>query len=137
MKMKELIDRTITIRNQIEEIKKERNQIIPIPDLNRISPNKTDFHDQKSELWKHLWLRFKRRKTRFIRQFDCFRKLFMERIYTDLFLYIIIHMVRMNVQLFVPSIHKKINQEGADIAAKTALSIYNRQMEESMESDLS
>jgi chemotaxis protein histidine kinase CheA len=137
MKMKELIDRTITIRNQIEEIKKERNKIIPIPDLNRISPNKTDFHDQKSELWKHLWLRFKRRKTRFIRKFDCFRKFFMERIYTDLFLYIIIHMVRMNVQLFVPSIHKKINQEGADIAAKTALSIYNRQMEESMESDLS
>nr|YP_010574397.1 hypothetical protein Ycf1 [Halophila ovalis]YP_010574402.1 hypothetical protein Ycf1 [Halophila ovalis]UZH94408.1 hypothetical protein Ycf1 [Halophila ovalis]UZH94413.1 hypothetical protein Ycf1 [Halophila ovalis] len=117
MKMKELIDRTITIRNQIEEIKKERNKIIPIPDLNRISPNKTDFHDQKSKLWKHLWLRSKKRKTRFIRKFNCFRKLFMEGIYTDLFLYII-HMVRMNVQLFVQSIHKKINQEGADSAGE-------------------
>nr|QXP11742.1 hypothetical chloroplast RF19 [Ottelia balansae]QXP13182.1 hypothetical chloroplast RF19 [Ottelia balansae]QXP14030.1 hypothetical chloroplast RF19 [Ottelia balansae] len=122
-KMKDLIDRTITIRNQIEQIKKDKKKIIPIPDINIISPNKTNFNDKKSKSWKDIWLIFKRRKTRLIRKLHYFIKSFIERIYIDIFLYII-NILRVNVQFFVKSIEKKMeksisnnktNQEGTDI----------------------
>nr|YP_006665838.1 hypothetical chloroplast RF19 [Elodea canadensis]AEY84711.1 hypothetical chloroplast RF19 [Elodea canadensis] len=122
-KMKDLIDRTITIKNEIEQIKKEKNKIIEIPDRNIISPNKRNLYDKISKLWKHIWLIVKRRKSRLIRKLHYFIKSFVERIYTDIFVYSI-NIFRLNVQFFIKSIEKtmekstssnKTNQEGTDI----------------------
>nr|YP_009248064.1 hypothetical chloroplast RF19 [Nypa fruticans]AMW66030.1 hypothetical chloroplast RF19 [Nypa fruticans] len=111
-KIKDLADRTVTIRNQIEleRITKDKKKIVLTCD------------DKKSESQKHILQIFKRKKIRFIRKFTFFMKSFIEKIYIDIFLRIIT-IFRINAQFFFESTKKiitksiyndKTNQEGID-----------------------
>nr|YP_008378828.1 putative membrane protein RF19 [Najas flexilis]YP_008378833.1 putative membrane protein RF19 [Najas flexilis]AFY64112.1 putative membrane protein RF19 [Najas flexilis]AFY64113.1 putative membrane protein RF19 [Najas flexilis] len=105
-RIQHLIDRTITMKNQIEQIKKKKEQIISTSDINIMSPQKTDFHDKKSKLQKHIWRIFKGKRIRFIRKSRYFVKSFIERIYIHIFPYII-----NTVRQFSPQNEKMIELE--------------------------
>nr|UGK72374.1 hypothetical chloroplast RF19 [Wolffia australiana]UGK72387.1 hypothetical chloroplast RF19 [Wolffia australiana] len=107
-KIKDLADRTTTIRNQIEQITKDKKKIVVTPGIS-ISPNKTNCADKNSELQKHIWQIFKRKSTRLIRKFYYFIKYFIERIYSDILL-CTINSLRTNAQLFLESTKKMINK---------------------------
>nr|YP_009829089.1 hypothetical chloroplast RF19 [Pistia stratiotes]QJC59581.1 hypothetical chloroplast RF19 [Pistia stratiotes] len=107
-KIKDLADRTTTIRNQIEQIAKDKKKIILTPDIT-ISSNKTDFPDKNSELQKHIWQIFKRKSTRLIRKLYYFLKYFIEKIYSNILL-CTINSLRTNVQLLLESTKKIINK---------------------------
>lgn len=95
-KEKDLTDRTSTIQNQIEKITKEK----------KITPRVYISPTQKSsrfELPTNIWQILKRRNVRLISQFDCFIKIFVEKVYIDIFLSII-NIPRLNTQLFLESI---------------------------------
>nr|YP_010533294.1 hypothetical chloroplast RF19 [Verschaffeltia splendida]UXX44207.1 hypothetical chloroplast RF19 [Verschaffeltia splendida] len=98
-KIKDLADRTVTIRNQIEleRITKDKKKIVLTCD------------DKKSESQKHILQIFKRKKIRFIRKFHFFMKSFIEKIYIDIFLRMIT-IFRINAQLFLESIKKIIKK---------------------------
>nr|YP_010735925.1 hypothetical protein RF1 [Dypsis pinnatifrons]WEL32932.1 hypothetical protein RF1 [Dypsis pinnatifrons] len=98
-KIKDLADRTVTIRNQIEleRITKDKKKIVLTCD------------DKKSESQKHILQIFKRKKIRFIRKFNFFMKSFIEKIYIDIFLRRIT-IFRINAQLFLESIKKIITK---------------------------
>nr|YP_010437006.1 Ycf1 [Euterpe precatoria]UTA96478.1 Ycf1 [Euterpe precatoria] len=111
-KIKDLADRAVTIRNQIEleRITKDKKKIVLTCD------------DKKSESQKHILQIFKRKKIRFIRKFHFFMKSFIEKIYIDIFLRMIT-IFRIDAQLFLESIKKIItksiyndetNREGID-----------------------
>nr|YP_010170144.1 hypothetical chloroplast RF19 [Euterpe edulis]QRZ59966.1 hypothetical chloroplast RF19 [Euterpe edulis] len=111
-KIKDLADRAVTIRNQIEleRITKDKKKIVLTCD------------DKKSESQKHILQIFKRKKIRFIRKFHFFMKSFIEKIYIDIFLRMIT-IFRINAQLFLESIKKiftksiyndETNREGID-----------------------
>nr|QSQ71662.1 hypothetical chloroplast RF19 [Syringa reticulata subsp. amurensis] len=101
-KMKDLTDRTNTIRNQIERITKEKKKVTP--EIN-ISLNKTSYNAKRLEKWQIL----KRRNTRLICKLPLFIKFFIERIYTNLFLSII-NIPRMKSKLFLESTKKIMNK---------------------------
>nr|WRO37224.1 Ycf1 protein [Amorphophallus kiusianus]WRO37236.1 Ycf1 protein [Amorphophallus kiusianus] len=107
-KIKDLTDRTTTIRNQIEQITNDKKKIILTPDIS-ISPNKTNSADKNSELQKHIWQIFKRKSTRLIRKLYYFLKYFIEKIYSDILL-CTINILRTNAQLFLESTKKMINK---------------------------
>nr|YP_010532607.1 hypothetical protein RF1 [Dictyosperma album]UXX43520.1 hypothetical protein RF1 [Dictyosperma album] len=94
-KIKNLADRTVTIRNQIEleRITKDKKKIVLTCD------------DKKSESQKHILQILKRKKIRFIRKLNYFMKSFIEKIYIDIFLRMIT-IFRINAQLFLESIKK-------------------------------
>nr|YP_010856011.1 hypothetical protein RF1 [Masoala madagascariensis]WGM67368.1 hypothetical protein RF1 [Masoala madagascariensis] len=98
-KIKDLADRTVTIRTQIEleRITKDKKKIVLTCD------------DKKSESQKHILQIFKRKKIRFIRKFNFFMKSFIEKIYIDIFLRMIT-IFRINAQLFLESIKKIITK---------------------------
>nr|QFV17607.1 hypothetical chloroplast RF1 [Thalictrum petaloideum] len=98
-RMKDLADRTSTIRNQIEKITKDKKNILITPDIN-ISPNETD--DKRLESPKKIWQILKRRSSRLIRKCHYFIKLFIERIYIDIFLPII-NISNISVQILLKS----------------------------------
>jgi hypothetical protein len=104
-KMKDLVDRTITTRNQIEQIKKEKQKTVLTPDKDIISPNKTNFNDKK---YKNIWQIFKRGNIRLLRKLRHFIYFFNEKVYIDIFIYII-NTLGINVRIFIESIKKKIN----------------------------
>nr|YP_010424256.1 Ycf1 protein [Philodendron hederaceum]USH58606.1 Ycf1 protein [Philodendron hederaceum]UZA66513.1 Ycf1 protein [Philodendron hederaceum] len=127
-KIKDLADRTTTIRNQIEQITKDKKKIILTPDIS-ISPNKTNCADKNSELQKDIWQIFKRKSTRLIRKLYYFLKYFIERIYSDILL-CTINILRTNAQLFLESTKKTIkkffyhdetNQKGIDQTNKNTI----------------
>nr|YP_009440902.1 hypothetical chloroplast protein ycf1 [Japonolirion osense]CUS18857.1 hypothetical chloroplast protein ycf1 [Japonolirion osense] len=116
-KMKDLSDRTIQIRNQIEGIAKDKKKIVLTCD------------DKRSESQKHIWQIFKRKNIRFIRKSNYFMKSFIEKIYIDIFL-CTINISRINAQLFFKSTKKIINksiynhetnQEGIDETNKNTI----------------
>nr|ATV97074.1 hypothetical chloroplast RF1 [Eschweilera wachenheimii] len=118
-KMKDLTDRTSTIRNQIEKITKEKKKVTS--EIN-ISPNKTSYNAKRFESPKNIWQILKRRNTRLIRKLHYFIKFFTEKIYIDIFLFLInIPRIRINIQLFLEST-KKIIDKSIYIIDK---SIYN------------
>nr|AFM83351.1 hypothetical chloroplast RF19 [Kingia australis] len=96
-KMKNLVDRTITIRNQIERITKDKKKIFHTYDYKR------------SESQKHIWQILKRKNIRFIRKSHFFMKSFIEKIYIDI-LVCIIPIPGKNAQLFFESTKKIINK---------------------------
>nr|WJJ45675.1 hypothetical chloroplast RF1 [Buddleja davidii] len=108
-KMKDLTDRTSTIRNQIERITKEKKKVTP--KINNISPNKTSYNSKRFEKWQIL----KKRNARLISKLPLFLKFFIERIYTEIFLSII-NIRKMNTELFLESTKKIIDK-----------SIYNKE----------
>nr|UTT72322.1 hypothetical chloroplast RF19 [Rubus niveus] len=109
-KMQDLTDRTNTIINQIEKIKNEKKGGVLIPDRN-ISSNKIKISDddKRLESQKNIWQILKRKNVRLIRKSHYFLKIFIERVYIDIFLWII-NIPRINTQPFLESIKKIINK---------------------------
>ncbi len=107
-KMKDLTDRTRTIRNQIEKITKEKTKEFLTPEIN-ISPNKKSHNAKRLESQKNIWQILKRRNTRLIRKSHYFIQFFIERIYIDI-LRCIINIPRINAQLFLESTKKLIDK---------------------------
>jgi hypothetical protein len=99
-KMKDLTDRTSTIRNQVERITKEKKKVTPR--INNLSPNKTSYNAKRFEKWQIL----KRRAAGLIAKLPLFFKSFIQRIYTDIFLSIM-NIPRMNTELSLESTKKK------------------------------
>nr|YP_010028386.1 Component of TIC complex [Speirantha gardenii]QOS48745.1 Component of TIC complex [Speirantha gardenii] len=96
-KMKDLANKTITIRTQIEGITKGKKKIVRACD------------DKRSESKKDIWQIFKRKNIRVIRKSHYFMKSFVEKIYMDILL-CIIKIPRINAQLFFESTKKIINK---------------------------
>nr|YP_010446074.1 Ycf1 protein [Polygonatum franchetii]UTM06952.1 Ycf1 protein [Polygonatum franchetii]UZG65872.1 hypothetical chloroplast RF1 [Polygonatum franchetii] len=96
-KMKDLANKTITIRTQIEGITKGKKKIVRACD------------DKRSESKKDIWQIFKRKNIRVIRKSHYFMKSFVEKIYMDILL-CIIKIPRINAQLFFESTKKMINK---------------------------
>nr|YP_009495668.1 Ycf1 [Rubus takesimensis]AWQ64398.1 Ycf1 [Rubus takesimensis] len=107
-KMQDLTDRTNTIKNQIEKVKNEKKRGFLIPDRN-LSSNKISDDDKRLESQKNIWQILKRKNVRLIRKFHYFLKIFIERIYIDIFLWII-NIPRINTQPFLESIKKNFNK---------------------------
>nr|YP_010045695.1 hypothetical protein RF1 [Meeboldia microloba]QPG24249.1 hypothetical protein RF1 [Meeboldia microloba] len=98
-KIKNLTDRTSTIRKKTKSLMKEKNGNAK----KRSSPNKTSFNGkEKSPKKKFKILKIKRRSTRLIYKLDLFIKIFIKRIYIDIFL-CIIHIARIPTQLLLES----------------------------------
>nr|WGC93341.1 hypothetical chloroplast RF1 [Dodartia orientalis] len=102
-KMKDLVDRRSTIRNQIERITNEKKKVTPR--INNLSTNKTSYNDKRFEKWQIL----KRSNAQLISKFPLFLKFFIERIYTDIFLSTI-NILRMNTELFLEKKKKIIDK---------------------------
>nr|YP_010398166.1 hypothetical chloroplast RF1 [Perrottetia racemosa]UQK92976.1 hypothetical chloroplast RF1 [Perrottetia racemosa] len=109
-KMKDLTDRTNTIRNQIEKITKNKKTLFITQEIN-ISSNKTSYNVKIKilESSKNIWQILKRRNARLIRKSYFFIKFFIERIYIDIFL-CIINIPKINAQLFLESTKKIIDK---------------------------
>lgn len=103
-KIKDVVDRTSTIRNQIEKITKDKKKLFLTPDRN-INPNKIGCDDKGLESLKKIWQKLKRRSNRLIRKCYYFLKFFIERIYTDI-LFCIINSLRIKVKLFLEAKNK-------------------------------
>uniref|UniRef100_UPI0030DF2E03 hypothetical chloroplast RF19 n=1 Tax=Herniaria glabra TaxID=115624 RepID=UPI0030DF2E03 len=100
-KKKDLANRTRTIKHQIENISKEKKKRLQTRKLN-INPNKRHYSIKKLESPQNMGHPLKRGNTRLIRKFKKFFKFFKERIYVDIFLYII-NIPRITIQLFLES----------------------------------
>nr|QFV18369.1 hypothetical chloroplast RF1 [Dichocarpum sutchuenense] len=100
-KMRDLADRTSTIRNQIQKITKDKKKILITPDIN-ISPNETSCDNKRLESPKKIWQILKRRSSRLIRKCHYFIKLFIERIYIDIVLPIV-NILKISVQILLKS----------------------------------
>nr|YP_010339914.1 Ycf1 protein [Exochorda racemosa]UOA66131.1 Ycf1 protein [Exochorda racemosa] len=107
-KMQDLTDRTNTIINQIEKIKKDKKKGFLTPDR-RFSSNKRSYDDKRLESQTNIWQILKRRNVRLIRKSHYFIKFFIEKIYIDIFLSII-NIPSINTQLFLESTKKSINK---------------------------
>nr|WHU28609.1 hypothetical chloroplast RF19 [Rosa sericea]WHU28702.1 hypothetical chloroplast RF19 [Rosa sericea f. glabrescens] len=107
-KMQDLTDRTSTIINQIEKMTNKKKGGFRIPDRN-IRSNKISDDDKGLESQKNIWQILKRKNARLIRKLHYFMKFFIERIYIDIFLWII-NIPRINTQPFLESIKKIINK---------------------------
>lgn len=101
-KMKNLIHRTKTIRNQIEQIKKKKKNVTN-------SSNKPSYHSKIIESSKKNWQILKRKNTRLIRKSFFFIKFFNERVYKGIFLDII-NIPRITTQLFFESTKRILNK---------------------------
>nr|QUB02733.1 hypothetical chloroplast RF19 [Streptolirion volubile] len=106
---KNVADKTIALRNQIEEITKEKKKGVFASDDKR----------QKSHI--NIWYIFKRKSTRLIRKSHYFLKCFIQKIYIKTLLCIIsISRININIQLstkklFTKSLYnQKRNQEEID-----------------------
>nr|YP_010412778.1 hypothetical protein RF1 [Sinocarum vaginatum]URQ16097.1 hypothetical protein RF1 [Sinocarum vaginatum] len=98
-KIKNLTDRTSTIRKKTKSLMKEKNGNAK----KRSSPNKTSFNvKEKSPKNFFKILKIKRRSTRLIYKLDLFIKIFSKRIYIDIFL-CIIHIARIPTQHLLES----------------------------------
>nr|YP_011013298.1 hypothetical protein RF1 [Phlomoides kermanica]WPW63633.1 hypothetical protein RF1 [Phlomoides kermanica] len=103
-KMKDLADRTSTIRTQIERITKEKKKVTPR--INNLSP--TSYNAKKLEKQQMVKM-LKRRNARLICKLSPFVKFFIEKIYTGIFLYII-NIARINTKLFLKLTKKIIDK---------------------------
>ncbi|KAL2897275.1 hypothetical protein RDABS01_039058 [Bienertia sinuspersici] len=103
-KIKDLANRTRTIKNQIEKISKDNTKI------NSIS-NKIHYGTgtKRFELPQNLGQVLKRRNARLIRKSNYLLTFFRERIYVNIFVYII-NIPRINTQLFHESTKKWIDK---------------------------
>nr|YP_010304636.1 Ycf1 [Hyacinthus orientalis]ULM62724.1 Ycf1 protein [Hyacinthus orientalis]ULM62810.1 Ycf1 protein [Hyacinthus orientalis]ULM62897.1 hypothetical protein Ycf1 [Hyacinthus orientalis] len=98
-KMKDLTNKTITIRAQMEGIKKDKKKIVLT----------CDDKNKRSESQKDIWKIFKRKNIRLMRKSHYFMKSFIEKIYMDILLYII-KIPRTNAQLLFESTKKIRNK---------------------------
>nr|YP_010206075.1 hypothetical chloroplast RF1 [Clematis potaninii]UAX04343.1 hypothetical chloroplast RF1 [Clematis potaninii] len=124
-KMKDLADKTNTIRNQIEKITKEKKNIFITTYIN-ISPNETNCDDKRLESPKKIWQILKRRSARLMRKYHYFFYLFIERIYKDIFLRII-NIPRIHVKILL-QLKNKITDNSNDETNKKGFSIYKNKI---------
>nr|YP_009716107.1 hypothetical protein RF1 [Suaeda glauca]QGL09232.1 hypothetical protein RF1 [Suaeda glauca]UQK97077.1 hypothetical protein RF1 [Suaeda salsa] len=116
-KIKDLANRTSTIKNQIEKISKNNIKIKSIR-------NKTRYHTKKFKSPQNMGQVLKRKNARLILKSNSILAFFRERIYVDIFLYIM-NICRINTQLFFEStkrwIHKFIynNEKNHERSDKT------------------
>nr|YP_010864224.1 hypothetical protein RF1 [Indigofera bungeana]WGS97373.1 hypothetical protein RF1 [Indigofera bungeana] len=128
-KIKDLNVKTKTILKQIEKITKEKKRRFITSERN-IHLNKTTYDAKRLESQKNILQIVQRRNVRLTRKSQSFFKFFMERIYIDIFLYII-SIPSINVQLFLESTKKIIkksiynNEANAERTDKTNQSIIN------------
>nr|YP_010262252.1 hypothetical protein RF1 [Tainia acuminata]UIX21912.1 hypothetical protein RF1 [Tainia acuminata] len=110
-RMKDLSDKTIKIRNQIERTAKDKKkeEIVLIYD------------NKRSESQKNIWKIFKRKNIRLMRKSHYFIKSFIEKIYIDILL-CTITISKINAQLFFESTKKIFNK-----------SIYNNEINKEQE----
>nr|CUR05483.1 ycf1 [Acacia puncticulata]CUR05503.1 ycf1 [Acacia puncticulata] len=104
-KIKDLNDRTNKIIKQIEEFKKDKKKGSEI----NICSKKTTYDDKRLELQKNIWQILQKRNVRLFRKSHYFFKIFIERVYIDIFL-CIINIPKINVQLFLESTKKILNK---------------------------
>nr|YP_010012264.1 Ycf1 [Caylusea hexagyna]QOI12691.1 Ycf1 [Caylusea hexagyna] len=104
LKLKDLVDRTKTRKNQIEKIRKEKKTRFLLKKIKKTS-NKISYHAKILESSKKKFQIVKRKNARLIRKFDYVLKFFMEKIYLGIFL-CIINIPITNTQLFLESIQK-------------------------------
>nr|QGR23950.1 hypothetical chloroplast RF19 [Silene vulgaris subsp. vulgaris] len=98
-KKKDLDNRTRTIKKKIENFSKEKI----FKTLKLISqPNKTHYGTKNFESPQNLGQVLKRKNTRLIRKSNYFKNFFRERLFVDLFLYII-NIPRINIEFFLES----------------------------------
>nr|YP_010598375.1 Ycf1 [Psychotria serpens]UIG86875.1 Ycf1 [Psychotria serpens] len=102
-KKKNMADRTSTIRNQIERIAKAKTKITPEI---HISPSKTSSNIKRLEFSKTILKILKRRNGRLISKLDSFIKILVEKIYIEIFVFII-NTPRLNTQPFIVIESKK------------------------------
>nr|WHE25688.1 Ycf1 protein [Aristolochia tagala] len=108
-KIKDLADSTITIRDQIERITKDKKKKIRTPDKNKnLISNKTSCDNKRWEFWKDILWISKKRSARLIRKWHYFMKSFIERIYIGIRLSTI-NIPRRNAQLLLESAKKTLN----------------------------
>nr|UWJ89791.1 Ycf1 protein [Smilax china] len=109
-KMKDISNRIITTKNQIEQITKDNKKMV------------LTYDDKRSESQQYSWQIFKRNNIRLIRKSYYFMKSFIEKIYMEILL-CTINIPRINAQLFFVDSKKiinkstyndKTNQEGID-----------------------
>nr|YP_009503996.1 hypothetical chloroplast RF19 [Xylocarpus moluccensis]AXA07456.1 hypothetical chloroplast RF19 [Xylocarpus moluccensis] len=105
-KLKDLSNRTSIIRNKIDKITKEKKKGSITQEIN-ISSNKTNFCAKILESSKKIWQILKKINTRLIRKSYFFLKFFIQKIYINIFLSILI-IPRINLKLFLESKKKKI-----------------------------
>nr|QRG01088.1 hypothetical protein RF1 [Satyrium nepalense var. ciliatum] len=110
-KMKDISDKTIKIKNQIEQTEKEKKK----KEIVLISDNKI------LESHKHFWKILKRKNIRLMRKSHYFIKSFIEKIYIDILL-CSITFSKINAQLFFESTKKIFNK-----------SIYNNKRDQKKE----
>ncbi|XP_056164036.1 protein TIC 214 [Syzygium oleosum] len=112
-KMKDLDDRTSTIRNQIEKITKDKKKGFLTPEINiNISYNKRSYPTKLLASIKNIWQKLKklkRRNVRLIHKSYSFFKFLIERIYIDILL-CIINIPRITTQLFFDNSKKMIDK---------------------------
>nr|YP_010943680.1 hypothetical chloroplast RF1 [Chrysoglossum ornatum]WLV27270.1 hypothetical chloroplast RF1 [Chrysoglossum ornatum] len=110
-RMKDLSDKTIKIRNQIERTAKDKKkkEIVLIYD------------NKRSGSQKHIWKILKRKNIRLMRKSHYFIKAFIEKIYIDILL-CTITLSKINAQLFFESTKKIFNK-----------SIYNNEINKEQE----
>nr|YP_009577507.1 Ycf1 [Nymphoides crenata]AZA07095.1 Ycf1 [Nymphoides crenata] len=101
-KMTNLINRTSAIRQQIEEIEKEQKKV-----TTKKSPNKKNKKNNVESPPNFLEI-LKRKNVQLIVKLHYFIKIFIEKIYIDIFL-CIINMPRITLQLFIKSTKKILN----------------------------
>nr|CUR02303.1 ycf1 [Acacia erinacea]CUR02323.1 ycf1 [Acacia erinacea] len=104
-KIKDLNDRTKKIIKQIEEFKKDKKK----GSERNICSKKTTYDDKRLELQKNIWQILQKRNVRLFRKSHYFFQFFIERVYIDIFLYII-NIPKINVQLFLESTKKILNK---------------------------
>nr|QKV45854.1 hypothetical chloroplast RF1 [Saniculiphyllum guangxiense] len=115
-KIKDLTDRTSLIRTQIIKITKDKKNKLITPEKN-INTNKKSHDAKRLESQKIFWQKLKRRNTRLIRKSHYFFiKFFLDRIYMDIFLYMI-NIPRINTQLFLESTKKKMDKSIYNVEA--------------------
>nr|YP_009380272.1 Ycf1 [Chenopodium album]ARS01075.1 Ycf1 [Chenopodium album] len=119
-KMKDLTSRTRIIKNQIEKIAKDNKKL-------KVSPTKTPYGTKKWESSKNTGHILKRRNVRLIRKFNYILKFFREKIYVDIFLYII-NISRINTQLFLEST-KNVIEKSISNNAKNHEKINNKKIQ--------
>nr|YP_010927330.1 Ycf1 protein [Ammannia maritima]WKK46209.1 Ycf1 protein [Ammannia maritima] len=108
-KMKDLVDRTTTIRNQIDKITKDKKKGFLTTELNKkitIGSNKKSYPVKWVSPIKNISQKLKRRNVRIIRKSYFFIIFLIERIYIDIVLSLI-YIPRINIQLFF-ELSKKI-----------------------------
>nr|YP_010892141.1 hypothetical chloroplast RF1 [Ludwigia adscendens]WJO89837.1 hypothetical chloroplast RF1 [Ludwigia adscendens]WMY92977.1 hypothetical chloroplast RF19 [Ludwigia adscendens] len=103
--MKNLTNRTSTIRNQIDKMRKFQEELLLTPEVNIISSNKPSFPQKLVPSIKKILQKLKRRNARLMHKFYYFIRYLMQRIYIDIIVRIVL-IFQLNTVLFYKNFYK-------------------------------